>query len=424
MSLVNNMLRDLDQRRREAEGTASSVKLTPASDFPKPRNRRNLLLVVTVLLVMAVGLGFAWLQLGNTDTPRTLDIRPAVVGADIDAESTDLEGEPTSANGMPPQPAAADDRQTANGSPTQTAAGETPQVTNPQPVATPGNAAPTAVGTEIATAEDTTNEDAAEEAGSVAGASPGQQAPVQTEQAQARTGEEAGEQTVAGAETTTALADSGVPAPLRNLTAPRDDTPGVKDAAAMSPEMLDTLAVQKALGLIADNRMIDAYAHLEQHVIANRYAHQSRETYAKLLLNEGELLAANNVVELGLALAPNHPGFKKIKARLLIVDGQVGAAAELLASRAPAVGEDTEYHEILATAQLASRDYRGAANSYTTLVQQDRGQGRWWYGFARSQDSLGNPRAAQQAYSQALQQANLSPNLRRRSQDRLAALSD
>jgi len=91
--------------------------------------------------------------------------------------------------------------------------------------------------------------------------------------------------------------------------------------------------------------------------------------------------------------------------------------------RAPPIGEDIEYHDILATAQLANRDYEGALISYTSLVQQDRSQGKWWYGFAASQDSLGNGSAARQAYSQAIQLSNLSPSLRARSQERLISLS-
>jgi MSHA biogenesis protein MshN len=198
---------------------------------------------------------------------------------------------------------------------------------------------------------------------------------------------------------------------------------GVKNEAQMSAEDLDTLAVQEALRMIANNNVSGAYAHLEQHIINNRYAHQSRETYAKLLMNDGELLAAYNLIESGMQLAPNHPGYKKVKARILIADGQINEAVSLLSRRAPDISQDLEYHEILATALLASRDFEGAALSYTSLVQQDQSQGKWWYGFAASHDSMGNSDAAIQAYSRALQQGNLSPNLRRRSQERLTALS-
>ena len=73
---------------------------------------------------------------------------------------------------------------------------------------------------------------------------------------------------------------------------------------------------------------------------------------------------------------------------------------------------------------MASRDYQGALISYTDLVRQDRTQGKWWYGFAASQESLGNRQAARQGYNLAMQQSNLSPNLRRRVQERLLVLEE
>lgn len=196
----------------------------------------------------------------------------------------------------------------------------------------------------------------------------------------------------------------------------------VKAASASTPEERDTLAVQEALRLIAVSQKPEAFATLEQQLTDNQRAHLSRETYAKLLMNQGDNQLALNLVEQGLQLAPNHSGFKKVKARLLITAGDIESAVTLLMSRAPQVNTDLEYHEILASAQLASRDYRGAALSYTSLVQQDQSQGRWWYGFGASQEALGNEISARQAFVRALEKPNLSTNLRRRAQDRLNRL--
>jgi len=207
-----------------------------------------------------------------------------------------------------------------------------------------------------------------------------------------------------------------------DLTNREIDT-SVVDAAQLTAEEEDTIAVQEALGLIAENRVTEAYAHLEQHIIDNRFAHQSRETYAKLLMSQGELQAAFNLVESGLSLTANHSGYKKIKARLLMNDGQIDAAVQLLLSRAPDITVDPEYHDLLATSQLLARDFEGASLSYRSLVQFDQSEGKYWYGFAASEDSLGNESTAVQAYSQAMQLSNLSANLRRRSQERLAVLS-
>jgi Flp pilus assembly protein TadD len=87
------------------------------------------------------------------------------------------------------------------------------------------------------------------------------------------------------------------------------------------------------------------------------------------------------------------------------------------------VSDDAEYHDLLASAQLSSRDYAGAIISYSGLVQYDGSQGKWWYGFAAAHDQLGNVALARQAYSRAMQYSNLSANLRRRSQERLGALN-
>ena len=92
-------------------------------------------------------------------------------------------------------------------------------------------------------------------------------------------------------------------------------------------------------------------------------------------------------------------------------------------SRAPDMAQDSEYYDLLASAQLMSRDFSGAVISYRGLVQHDQTQGKWWFGFAAAHDQLGNSEEARQAYSQAIQYSNLSANLRRRSQERLGALS-
>lgn len=400
MSLVNDMLRDLDQRRRDADGATSPVKLTPASDFPASRKNRILFVVVSVLLALASGLGFVWYQLDSGETSQQLDIRPAVVSAGVDPESGVTVA--TEAQQIPVQ----DREAVTDDSPGDAQAPDSNVVANTvvaDQEETPGTA-PVAL----------EEKPAAPNARDIAESISPSPLPVERDSDAGR--QLASNQVASNGEVELDRVDLTVP--INSNTAP------MKDAAAMSSEMRDTLAVQAALRMIADNRVTDAYAHLEQHILDNRYAYQSRETFAKLLLNEGELLAAYNLAESGLQQAPNHAGFKKIKARVLIADGQINDAVELLSSRAPAVAEDLEYHEILATAQLASRDYEGALISYSNLVQQNRSQGKWWYGFAFSQDSLGNDQVARQAYNRAIQQPNLSTNLRRHSQDRLAVLSE
>jgi Flp pilus assembly protein TadD len=404
MSLVNDMLRDLDQRRKSSDSASSSVSLMPASDMPVEKKNRILLIVALALVIVVALLAYLWSQQIGADAERRLNINPPVVstspatGAVSEVVELPDQNEPQSqSNALAPGILAE----------TQVAAPESELASEP-------------------TIDESISSTISETGFAREGADPTAMEQTASTTTPSTPVEPAAAQT--GIRKNTAAELNSLPANTANtgvssvINQPAAES--VKNNAQMSAEQLDTMAVQAALRMIQENNTAGAYAHLEQHVIQNRYAHQSRETYAKLLMNAGELLAAYNLVESGLGLAPNHPGFKKVKARILIADGQIPEAVEILTRRAPSIEDDLEYHEILATAQLASRDYRGALISYSSLVQQDQKQGKWWYGYAASQDSLGNSNAARQAYNRAVQQPNLSPNLRRRSQERLATLSE
>lgn len=409
MSLVNDMLRDLDQRRKESEGPAARIKLTPAGDYPRQEHRNWVPMIVLGLVVVAAGLGYTWMNMNQGSTSQSLDVPVAVVNpvSSTPQEIVSQESAPATAVAAPvvtnTQSPAPETMPQAVGAATPTAAQptEAQQVANESLTA----AAVPAVNPEL------------EMPAPVASLSPPltrTPIPTPSEQLQASS-------TVSRNASTRITAGAVAPsvrAPTGTIVAPEQ----IKDPAEPTPEQKDTLVVQEALRLIANNQPTAAYAALEKHLLDNPYAHQSRETYAKFLMNQGDARSANALVESGLGLAPNHSGFKKVKARLLIAEGNIQAAVGLLESRAPQVANDLEYHEILASAQLAGRDFNGAALSYRSLVQQDQTQGKWWYGFAAAQDALGNTTAARQAYSRALEKPNLSTNLRRRSQDRLNAL--
>lgn len=431
MSLVNDMLRDLDQRRSGSEPSSAAVKLMPAASEKLQKKGKGLLVLLCVLAVVAAGLSIVWLRMNADDTSQNLNIRPEIVTTNQPAEATEVAaGEVAArAEAVDSSEQVQDVALAPDESPREEVASDlTANIAQPDLASTTSNAlanfdnkverATNEVAVESSVPSTTTAGDQSvdtphQNEADVSGlSSTGSRNSTQV--AESATGAPSGQPLSQSNSGTTANVDL-------QSSASRDSVRGV---VQISPEMRDTMAVKEALDLIANNKVAEAYILLENHIIANRNAHQSRETFAKLLLNENQLVAAYNLVESGLGLAPNHAGYKKVKARILIADGQVAEAVTLLSSRAPSVVADREYHEILATAQLTSRDFEGALITYTGLVSQDQSQGRWWYGFAASQDALGNTNAARQGYSQAIQKTNLSTNLRRRSQERLAALAE
>lgn len=374
MSLVNNMLRDLDQRRKESGSSGGRVRLMPASEYISEGNRGLLPFVLLGLALLCVALVYFWYSTNQASSEQQLGIQIGSVASSELVNSEQLIQEIEESILLNEE------------------ALEREQVVVDSTPAPSRRSLESLVESRIITTQPQ------EDSVAVTAAPP-----------------VSSNQVILETAPPVIVAD---PALVRSAP-----TESVKEAPEFSNEQLDTIAVQAALRQISDGNTEDANETLEQFIISNRFAHQSRETYAKLLMSRGFVEDANALIDVGIELAPNHLGFKKVKARLLMSVGEIGEAVSLLINRAPDITEDSEYHDLLASAQLSSRDYSGAVISYRGLVQHDQTQGKWWYGFAAAHDQLGNSAEARQAYSQAIQYSNLSANLRRRSQERLGALS-
>lgn len=184
----------------------------------------------------------------------------------------------------------------------------------------------------------------------------------------------------------------------------------------------DRLRVQQALQQWSGGQQLVALQTLDSFTYEFPEAHQSREMLAKLLIQQGEPERAMQVAELGLTIAPRRSGYRKVKARLLLNQGLAADAVTLLSENRPAVTDDVEYHDLLATGLLSSAMYDEAAVTYRSLLETDEGPGRWWYGLAASLDAQGRSQNAAQAYEQALRREDLSAALRQGSQQRLQAI--
>lgn len=179
---------------------------------------------------------------------------------------------------------------------------------------------------------------------------------------------------------------------------------------------------QEALTLWGRNQRADAVTLLQGFIGAYPQAHQSRETLAKLMLQQNDIAAVTVLVQEGMAVAPEFVGYRKLQARLLLSGGMTQEAVRVLSDQPPPVSVDSEYHDLLATAQLSAMDFAGAAKSYQSLVQQSRNEARWWYGLAAAWDGQGREAEALQAYQQALNLPSLSAGLRQRSEQRVTEL--
>lgn len=184
----------------------------------------------------------------------------------------------------------------------------------------------------------------------------------------------------------------------------------------------DRNASQQALRYARDGALIEALGTLYNFIGENPEAHQSRNTLATLLFAQQEFIQANAVLDEGLALAPNHAGYKKIKARLLIPEGEFEAAIRLLNTSPPAITDDSEYFELLSSIYQQNNNHGKAIEIYQELIRTDSTVGRWWVGMAISHEALGNTDDALNSYQVALQTENLDARLRQYGQSRIRVL--
>ncbi|HDZ09340.1 tetratricopeptide repeat protein [Pseudohongiella sp.] len=426
MSLVNDMLRDLDARRREAPTRGlGAEKLVPAAEADARRSRRRSLLAGVVLLcVLATLVATLFLSGGGVSTGS---LAPVNVVTDTASEGVE--------------------EQTATMARTQAQPELSAQA--------PGTQVP------VARDEDTLNELTARlerleqqnralqaQASQAASGEPGSQAAVQTHTLQSQS-EQRAQQTVSGAdqsrdwsaqqvplagqetergEAGSGLAEQtsvGVAPDLANVVAPSSGAntgSSSRSPRELSFEDRDRQQVQLALQQWSSGQRLTALQTLDSFTFENAEAHRSRETMAKLLLQQGETERALQAVELGLTIAPQFDGYRKVKARVLLGQGAADQALGVLSGNAPSASADTEYHDLLATAYLSAQRYDSAAVSYRMLLQQDESVGRWWYGMGSALEAQGRLADAISAYDRALRSGGLSVTLRQNSQQKLQAL--
>ena len=261
MSLVNDMLRDLDSRRKDSAGGSASVSLTPAPEMVPETARRSLMLYLVLALMVGAGIvAWFWLQQDGAGATRELDIAPRLAFVEESAPTRD-DTDPVSATEDPVAERnvaqVADDSQAIAPVEISEAAVE-PEPETEQPASVQSTAVVESStireATEVAVNEPANN--VLERAEDVIEVAP-------VDEPVAASEEPEGEGSSADIASTT-----------RDLSQPPVED--VKNASERTPEERDVLAVQSALQFIAENNLTAAYVtgmpHLTGPVLKLVYA--------------------------------------------------------------------------------------------------------------------------------------------------------
>lgn len=149
---------------------------------------------------------------------------------------------------------------------------------------------------------------------------------------------------------------------------------------------------------------------------------RARQSLASLYLLQGRRETAVTLLEEGLRLDPQSPALAQLLGRVHLEAAEPDRATAVLAQAPPALADDPAYHALLAAAwQQAGRPDR-AAEVYQALLRQDGSVGAWWLGLGLAQEALGEEPQALQAFARARASSDLEAGVLRYLEQRIHAL--
>lgn len=169
---------------------------------------------------------------------------------------------------------------------------------------------------------------------------------------------------------------------------------------------------QHALNLSAEGSMVQAQQVLRDLIEQYPDFIPARETLVGQLVQEGKMDDAEKLLDAGLKLDPNQVNFIQIKARLLVTQGKIESALNLLQSAPPAIEANPDYHAFIAALYQQRGEPLVAAQIYEKLLRLQPNNSKWWVGLGIALENIGKHNQALEAYNRAESSGQLTPELR------------
>lgn len=387
MSLINQMLRDLDARRALAKDRPA----IPDAVHPVQRQpaRYGLVVALGVGVVALAGIGY-WAASGTRSAappPAVVAVAPPPQVAVVPARPVMSPPAPASQPATALQPATASQPSMASQPTTASQPAPAAQpAPAPQPIAAPTPRAPSAAAPKATLAPSATS-------GTPAHAASGRLAPAAPAKAAA------GSATKAAAATSTASADAAPEGSIEKR--PRG---GQANEAAENEYARAVAAIRRgadaeaAAALQATLRLDPAHGTARQALMSVMV---SRKQFA-----EAQVLAAE-----GLKIDPSQTGWAMVLARLQMENGKLAEATETLASHARYAERNADYQAFGAVLLQKQQRYREAAERYRAALALRPTESRWWYGLGLALESDQKPQEARTAFLRARDAGNLPAEL-------------
>ena len=216
------------------------------------------------------------------------------------------------------------------------------------------------------------------------------------------------ENAVSGDNQTVVIAESKQKTLLASPVAPGVINKQVKE---LTPQQRAENEYRKAIALMQQGRVIEAISGLEQTLLINANHATARQTMVGLLLESKRQAEAERKLQEGLNIDPAQSGFAMLLARLQVERGDAhGGVVTLQNSLTHAAGR-ADYVAFLAALLQREGRHKEAIDHYMQAVRLSPQSGVWWMGLGISLQVENRLNEAQDAFNRAKASGSLSPEL-------------
>lgn len=200
--------------------------------------------------------------------------------------------------------------------------------------------------------------------------------------------------------------------PAVPVQAPVADTLVSKRIRPLSDQQRAEQTLRRGVDLLEHGRHAEAELALQEALKLDPRQRRARETLAALYLNNGRRSETQALLADGLQLSPRAAGLAQLYARLLAEQDDLATALVTLLRARPPMAENPDYHALLAALLQRAGQHAQAVQTYRELLALRGTAAPWWMGLAISLEAQGETTPALEAYVKAHQLgAGLNPQV-------------
>ena len=189
--------------------------------------------------------------------------------------------------------------------------------------------------------------------------------------------------------------------------APSNPVEIIRKDKPLTPVQMSEVAYTNALDKLKEGYFSDSLKYLYESLKHNNGNIPSRDLLANLLVRTQRLDEALAVLSEGMELYPYQIEFVHLYARILAEKGLNEPALQALERISPDAARNPDYYALRATLNQQLGRHALAVRIYQDILRVKPEKGRWWMGLAISLHSTGQYQNAIKAYQNALASGNL-----------------